>query len=207
MATTTTKLDAVNQVLRASSKRPVTSLSASLTPDASIALGTLESVSRDVQSEGWHFNTEYNVPLVPDSGGLITLPSNVGDVDIEACNIPHTSGDYHPDPIYRDGKVYDLANQTYVWPTGTAIKVTLVRLLDFTELPEVVRQYVAARAAREHQENFQADRSARRGTETKEAEKRAALLRAEARSQDANDLETQPHAVRRPRSSWRFWRA
>ena len=55
--TTTTKLMAVNTILSTVGEAPVNNLTA-VTADVRIAESVLDEVSREVQSAGWHFNTE-----------------------------------------------------------------------------------------------------------------------------------------------------
>ena len=62
MATTTidldTELSAVNSILGAIGQSPVTSLNFE-NPEVSFIYNILNEVNKDVQNEGWHFNTEY----------------------------------------------------------------------------------------------------------------------------------------------------
>ena len=51
------ELPAINQILASVGQAPVTTLDQT-NPDVAIAYDTLLQVSREVQSEGWTFNTE-----------------------------------------------------------------------------------------------------------------------------------------------------
>ena len=53
------ELPAVNQILQTVGQAPVTTLDQT-NPDVAIAYDTLLQVSREVQSEGWTFNKEFN---------------------------------------------------------------------------------------------------------------------------------------------------
>uniref|UniRef100_UPI0040473467 hypothetical protein n=1 Tax=Shewanella sp. TaxID=50422 RepID=UPI0040473467 len=55
----TSKLDAVNTMLSSIGEAPVSSLSSGLI-EAEIAETILDTIDREVQSMGWHFNTELN---------------------------------------------------------------------------------------------------------------------------------------------------
>ena len=55
---TTTKLEAINSMLTAIGESPVNTITQATTTDVSIALSTLENVSREIQSQGWFFNTD-----------------------------------------------------------------------------------------------------------------------------------------------------
>ena len=51
-------------------------------PDVAIALNTLREVSREVQSEGWSFNTEFDYKITPDSNNEIRIPDDVLQMDL-----------------------------------------------------------------------------------------------------------------------------
>ena len=61
-----TELDAVNQILSSVGQAPVTTLDLQ-TLNCAIVLNTLREVNKQVQSEGWIFNTERDYTLTPDS--------------------------------------------------------------------------------------------------------------------------------------------
>ena len=61
--TVTTKLEAINVMLTAIGESPVNTITSSTTTDVSIAIQILDNVSREVQSVGWHFNTDTNYLL------------------------------------------------------------------------------------------------------------------------------------------------
>ena len=65
-----TELQAINQMLAAVGQIPVTSIDTDsnqnpTNPDVAMAMETLRQVSKEVQAEGWDFNKEYNVKIVP----------------------------------------------------------------------------------------------------------------------------------------------
>ena len=51
-------------------------------PDVAIALNTLREVSREVQSEGWSFNTEFDYKITPDSNDEIRIADDVLQMDL-----------------------------------------------------------------------------------------------------------------------------
>ena len=77
------ELPAINQILASVGQAPVTTLDQT-NPDVAIAYDTLIQVSREIQSEGWTFNTEQDYPFTPDSNNEILIPSNVLQIDISA---------------------------------------------------------------------------------------------------------------------------
>lgn len=129
-------------------ERPVTSLT-STSGTVALAERTLDYVSKRTQLEGWHFNTEYEVPLVRDANSHIILPSVMMKVDVS----PYLYADI--DPVIRGSKLYDLAHRTYVFQKD--LKATVVYLLDFTELPEAARQYITIKAGRIFQDRYFSD--------------------------------------------------
>lgn len=136
----TTKLEAVNTMLTAIGETPVNSLTSGLV-DAATALTILEDTSRAVQAKGWHFNKEDKYEIVPTAAGEIVLPANCLKVDGASVL---SNGDL--DLIQRGQRLYDRKNHTF--NIGQAVKVDMVVLLDFEELPEAARNYVTIRAAR-----------------------------------------------------------
>ena len=79
---TQTEIDAVNFILGAIGQAPVTTLEAT-NPDVAIAYDVLINTSKEVQSEGWTYNTEYHYELVPDAVTKhIAVPSTMIYADI-----------------------------------------------------------------------------------------------------------------------------
>lgn len=148
--TPTTKLEAVNRVLASIGETPVSSLSNTTGADVVTAVQTLDNVSREVQLEGWQFNTEYDFPLTRDTEGQITIPVNALKVDVARYYFGDT------DPVLRGSRVYDRKNHTYVFTDDLKAKVVFGFL--FEELPESARAYITIRTARLYQqESFGAE--------------------------------------------------
>jgi hypothetical protein len=143
----TTKLNAINTILSAVGEAPINSLAGSLTADVSLAESILDEVSREIQSAGWHFNTEKDVPLAPNTDNQVVLGTNIARVDLEGANV---SSDY--DIVIRGTKLYNRKKLTYTI-TETK-KYSVVYLLDFTDMPENARRYIMIRAARVFQDRL-----------------------------------------------------
>ena len=81
----TTKLNAVNTMISVIGEAPVNTLGGTAVPVTVVqAESTLDEMSRAIQSEGWHFNTEHEYTLTPDaSTSKITLPNNTLRVDLD----------------------------------------------------------------------------------------------------------------------------
>ena len=84
MTTTTrsTELEAVNVILSTIGEAPLNSLSGSLPVDGTVAKNVLSEVAREVQSAGWHFNTQYKVDLTRDANNKIPVGTDVVRVQL-----------------------------------------------------------------------------------------------------------------------------
>ena len=143
--TVTTKLEAINVMLTAIGERPVNTITSSTTTDVSIAIQILDNVSREVQSVGWHFNTDTNYLLAKNSSDQIVLPTNCLRVD-------NSNKDADLDLVERGRKLWDRENHTYTITKD--IRVNITWFLEFTELPETARRYITIRAARIFQDRM-----------------------------------------------------
>ena len=138
----TTKLDAVNTMLSAIGEAPVNSLSSGLV-EAEIAETILNTVDREVQSQGWHFNTEYKKSFAQDTNGEIPLGNDIlradAHLDANSKNL-----------VQRGLRMYDRKNHTFA--INEAVKLDVVAQLDFEDMPEVAKRYVTLKATRVFQD-------------------------------------------------------
>ena len=147
MATSTidsdTNLSAVNSILGSIGQAPVTNLdlTGNPNPEISFIYNILTEVNKDVQNEGWHFNTEYHIKLTPeDTTKYITLPNNTLRYDIHDGLV-----DKSKDVVVRNGRLYDLADHTDEFDTD--IYIDAVTLYEFNDLPNCFQRYITYRAA------------------------------------------------------------
>jgi hypothetical protein len=138
----TTQLQAINQMLTGIGQAPVVSLDIA-NPEIATALSILNSVNREVQGEGWHFNTEINYPFVPDTNGEITVPNNVLQI---SDNKTTNSQQYQT--VLRNGKLYDKVYHTYQFPGTDPVLCDVVWLFNFEDLAQVFQDYITQRATR-----------------------------------------------------------
>ena len=116
----TTKLQAVNKALQMMGEAPLNSLQG-LFGLGNLAETTIDSVSRKVQTEGWSFNTDYQVSLVRDSTtNHISVGDNVSRVVVDPYDYP----DY--DVVQRGQKLYDRKNNTYVFTENLKADLTII---------------------------------------------------------------------------------
>ncbi len=142
MATTIdldTELSAVNSILGSIGQSPITTLNYE-NPEVSFIYNILTEVNKDVQNEGWHFNTEYHIKTSPDANDEILMPSNVLRFDEHT-----TTGDRTRDLVIRNGKLYDLVDHTDKF-TST-LYLDMVTLYPFADLPNSFQRYITYRAA------------------------------------------------------------
>jgi len=139
----TQELPAINQILSSCGQAPVTTLDQT-NPDVAIAYDTLLQVSREVQSEGWTFNTEYHYEMSRDSNGEVAIPNNMIQIKLTE-NSPNAEFDC----IRRSGKLYDRQHHTYDLSdiSGDNIECDIVWEFDWIDLPEPIQNYVTARAS------------------------------------------------------------
>ena len=111
-------------------------------PDVAIALNTLREVSREVQAEGWSYNTEFDYKITPDSNDEIRIPADVLQMDL---NQGYTEN-IEKDAIFRGGKLYDKKAHSYKWTVET-VYVDIVWYFDWESIPTPIQAYIVSRAA------------------------------------------------------------
>lgn len=173
----TTELEAVNAMLRGIGESPVSTLSgSSVNVDVASARKLLLEISKEVQEEGWHFNTQEEYALSANQDGEFVLPANT-------CKVDATNRGRNV--TFRAGKLYDLENHTYTF-TETSMDVDIVFYLPFDELPAVVRTYIKIRAVRQFQDTHQGDDQLHIYNERDEIRARARMMAEEGDSADHN---------------------
>ena len=180
----TTELEAINIMLAAIGEAPVNSLTGLLPVDARTAQNTLTEINKEVQSEGWSFNTEIDVTLTRDGSNQISLPANVLRID---ANIHQ-----HPtiDPIQRGLKLYDRQNNKYEFDED--LICTVVYFREFNEITEQARRYINIKAARVFVDRLIGDQGLRTYTQEDETRARAILTESDYANADHNLLRGDP---------------
>ena len=141
--TLTTELEAINKVLQMTGEAPVNSTVGQV-GIAKQAQDALNSASREIQTEGWTFNTDYEKNLVRNTSNEIEVGVTTTRVYIN----PQTYPEY--DIVVRQGKLYDRKTQKSTFTED--IKADVTTILDWLELPEYARRYIMVRAGRQLQE-------------------------------------------------------
>ena len=142
----TTELEAVNVMLSNIGESPVNTLDDSDVVDAGIAKTILKSISREVQTRGYWFNTDIERTFNPTADNRIQLPVNTLRVD--AAGTDRTDKDF----VQRGRFLWDRVNHTYTITEDVLLNIVVG--LDFADLPESARRYITVRAARIFQERL-----------------------------------------------------
>ena len=155
MASTTidldTELSAVNSILGAIGQAPITQLKDPVTgaitnanPEIQFIYNLLKDASIDVQSEGWHFNTESHVEFQVDSTtNKVTIPANVVKIDLHD-NWRSRTYNF----VRRGGFLYDKQTHTDEFPDVEKFVLDVTRIYEFEDLPPVFRRHITYRASR-----------------------------------------------------------
>jgi len=111
-------------------------------PDVAIALNTLREVSREVQAEGWSFNTEFDYKITPDSNDEILISDDILQMDLNR-GYPEN---IEKDAVFRGGKLYDKQGHSYKW-TAETVYVDIVWYYSWENIPAPIQAHIVARAA------------------------------------------------------------
>ncbi len=127
---------------------PVNTLSVQ-SPEVAIAQKTLRQVCREVQSEGWVFNTEKEYPITLDSSNHCIVPNNALQCDV---NQYKHHDDFHTVKRKHNGieKLYDIHKHRYNFENVASSKlyVDIIWMIDFEDIPQVFKDYITTRASR-----------------------------------------------------------
>ena len=181
MASKLNKLSAVNIVLSNIGQAPVTVIDDNDNPMVTMASNIIDEVTNSLQAEGWTFNTERGYPFTPDNTGCIAVPDNVLQIDAGffATN----------DIVQRQGKLYNKRTHTYKFEGKQELDV--VWLVEFDDMPDAFKNYVAMRAANLFAGRSVGSAEAVKFGEREEAQARAAMIEYETSQGDYNFLCTE----------------
>jgi len=181
----TTELECINIMLAAIGEAPINSLVGTLPVDAVIAQRTLTEVNKEVQTEGWSFNQEFNVVFTRDASNQIAIGTDILKIDTNVYD--HSTLDV----IQRGLKLYDRKNNTYVFDEDLTCHVTYFR--EFDEIPEPARRYMNIKAARIFVDRTVGDDGLRTYTAQDEARARSILMDTDLSNADHNVLTGDPN--------------
>ena len=180
----TTELEAINIMLAAIGEAPVNSLTGTVPVDVRLAQSTLTEVNKEVQSEGWSFNTEIDVTLTRDASKQIALSTDVLRIDPNIHQHPTI------DAIQRGLKLYDRLNNKFEFDED--LICTVVYFRTFNEIPEPAKRYINIKAARIFVDRLVSDDGLRTYTQQDEIRARAILMETDLANGDHNVLRGDP---------------
>lgn len=176
--TAATTLDAVNEMITSIGLSPVNTLSVQGIKDVAVAQRTLHNVSRKVQSKGWWFNVDRDFPLLPEEGTHhIKVPEDAISIRCE---------DRGRNLVERKRLLYDLDRNSYNFENQNNLKFRIVRFLDFEDIPQTARDYIAMRAIRVFQARAVGSPVLKTYTDQDEALAYAELLREHLKGSNTN---------------------
>ena len=200
---TSTELDAVNSILMSVGESPVNTLTVQ-SPEGAIAQSTLRQVCREVQAEGWVFNTEHEYPITLDSSNHCVVPQNVLEIDLSHAR----HGDHFNVIRKKDNgitKLYDKIENQFNFESVNESKLycDIVWMIDFEDLPQVFKDYITVRASRIASNRMVSDPNASELIGTDEQLARALAVEYDTRVADHNifsnqEYRTNPASVYRP---------
>ena len=150
-----------------------------------IAQKTLRQVCREIQAEGWSYNTENEYPINLDTNNQCIIPNNVLQIDL---NIFQHGKDYNIVRRSDNGimKVYDKKGHTFTFENCTKLYFDIIWMLDFEDLPQVFKDYITTRASRIASNRMVNSQPSAKLLEADEALARASALEYENRQEDHN---------------------
>ena len=198
-----TELDAVNSLLMSVGESPVNTLTVQ-SPEVAIAQSTLRQVCREVQAEGWKFNTETEYPIDLDSNNHCIIPNNVLQIDLN--HFKHLN-DF--DVVKRSDngvmKLYDLIEHRFNFENTSEAKlyVDVIWMVDFEDVPQAFKDYITTRSARIASNRMINDPKAAELMSTDESLARALAVEYDTNQADYNifndaKYRTNPGSVYRP---------
>jgi len=196
---TSTELDAVNYILMSVGESPVNTLDTQ-SPEVAIAQNTLRQICREVQSEGWVYNTEYEFPFVVDTNDEVLIPPTVLQLDVNR----YKHADNY-DVIQRNGKLYDRYSHSYKFKNIDTLYCDVVWFFEFPDIPQSFRDYISTRAARIASTRMVSDENASKLLAADEALLRALALEYDTKQADYNIFNSSD--LRNPYTSYKPFQA
>jgi hypothetical protein len=145
-----TELQVVNKMLRAVDLAPVTSITGTIDLEVGAAVERFSEINRDVQTLGWDFNSRKEVKYLRNVDNEVTLGTNV-------LSFKPVGNTRFKDYTMRGGKIYDRDPDVDSTVLQEDPYLDIVELINFEDLPQAARSYIAHRSVREHERFDSAD--------------------------------------------------
>lgn len=135
-----TKLDAVNEILAATGRPPITVLDTNGQSHAAHAERELDRAELEIQSRGWTYNTRKEVELSPDGTSRIAVPESAITIDADG-------DDAHRGITQIGAYLYSLDENSDEFDSD--LTVTYILRYEFTCIPYPVQHWIVRYAAAE----------------------------------------------------------
>lgn len=107
--------------------------------DVVLARSHIEMANKEVQLDGWYFNTE-NITLIPNDRGELLVPYDA----VRVTGLPYKY-------VLMDGRIYDSNNKTF--NIGRQLNCYVIKIIDFEKLPLSFAIWITLRASKKYQNN------------------------------------------------------
>lgn len=171
-----TELEIINSVLNVTGDNPVQSLDEEYQP-VFIIRQMLRNISRDIQSKGYWFNTEYGVTLEPNSiTQNITLPFNLLRFEPEDTKY-----------VARGERIFNREDRTDI--ITESVVADLVVQLEFDNLPQAARKLLQAKCREQYNNEYYGDTTNKQALEREKMMAQADLDKLHLENEDINMLD------------------
>ena len=150
-------------------------------PEVAIAQTTLRQVVREVQAEGWAFNTEYEVEFKPDDDDLVILSDAILQIDINR----YKHNDNY-DVIKKDGKLYDRYTRSNTFTDVDTLYCDVVWMYSYEDMPQTFKDYCTTRSTRVAVGRMVSDPAFAKAMQQDEVVARSAAIEYDTRQADYN---------------------
>ena len=185
-----TKLQGVQEVMRRMGKHPADALD---TGGASVEAHierVMDDASLSVQSEGWYWNTKYDVEVSPDGddGDKIKV-SELEGVSVAVFHVDTHGDDADKDVVRKGDYLYDLDENTDAFSSSIKIRYSFERA--FSEVPDSFQKWIIALAGFNFNRYYVGSQNADSALQIEIGDSRRQATREEIRARDVNVLNTQ----------------
>ena len=189
----TTKLEAVNDVMRRLGKLPVAALNTGGPSSEGLVERTIDDAATRVMRDGWHWNTKFDVEVTPDGENKVKVS------ELEAKEIAGYWDIYHVDTYGESSHINVIRSSNYLYDLGenqntfgdyAKLKLIYVYERDFTEIPPHFVDWIVAISAYNFNMQYIKDKAVMQETGLDMQRTKNAAWREETRAADVNVLET-----------------
>ena len=158
----TTKLEAVNDVMRRVGKLPITALDTDGNSTEAHIERSVDDATRRVLKSGWAWNTKYDVEVTPDVSTnkvAVTGLALEGDATIEIYHVDTDAESLNVNVMRKGDYLYDLEENQDTFANYSTLKLRYIYERAFTEIPPQFVDWIVSMAAFKYNQQFMRDQS------------------------------------------------